>query len=105
MAEALGAAELRELIRHIMKDGFNQADMAMVHASFHPDYRRHGFGGPVTHGGPRHWQNPPVPPHTIEDGATLLVDRRSQWVAFGGEWAETDDFTDMGEAFMAAHPP
>lgn len=42
----LGAAELRELIRHIMEDGFNRADMAVVYASFHPDYRRHGFGGP-----------------------------------------------------------
>lgn len=38
--------EMKELVRHIMEDGFNQADMAVVYDSFTPDYVRHGHGGP-----------------------------------------------------------
>ncbi|MEL7157557.1 MAG: ester cyclase [Actinomycetota bacterium] len=38
--------EMKELVRHIMEDGFNRADMAVVHDSFTPDYVRHGHGGP-----------------------------------------------------------
>ena len=34
----------KELIRHIMEDGFNKQDMAVVHATFHSDYARHGHG-------------------------------------------------------------
>lgn len=38
--------EMKELIRHIMEDGFNKADMAVVYDSFVEDYKRHGFGAP-----------------------------------------------------------
>jgi predicted ester cyclase len=38
------AAANKELIRHIMEDGFNKADMAVVYDSFVPEYERHGFG-------------------------------------------------------------
>lgn len=37
-------AENRELIRHIMEDGFNRADMSVVYDSFVEDYVRHGHG-------------------------------------------------------------
>ncbi len=47
----------------------------------------------------------PGKPGPIEDGAVVLVDGRSQWVAFDGEVAETDDFVELGDALMAAHPP
>ncbi len=47
----------------------------------------------------------PGKPGPIEDGAALLVDGRSQWVAFDGEMADSGDFEALGEAFMAAHPP
>ncbi|MEM7253280.1 MAG: ester cyclase [Pseudomonadota bacterium] len=40
----MNADEMKELVRHIMEDGFNQQDMAVVYESFHPDYVRHGFG-------------------------------------------------------------
>ena len=40
------AREMKALIRHIMEDGFNKRDMSVVHASFHPDYVRHGHGVP-----------------------------------------------------------
>ena len=36
--------EMKELIRHIMEDGFNKADMSVVYASFHDDYVRRGHG-------------------------------------------------------------
>ena len=35
---------MKELVRHIMEDGFNQADMSVVYDSFVDDYVRHGFG-------------------------------------------------------------
>ncbi|MBT3372465.1 MAG: SnoaL-like domain-containing protein [Rhodospirillaceae bacterium] len=38
------AAENKELVRHIMEDGFNKQDMAVVYATFHDDYARHGHG-------------------------------------------------------------
>lgn len=38
------AAANRELIRHIMEDGFNKADMSVVYDSFVPEYKRHGHG-------------------------------------------------------------
>ena len=38
------AAENKELVRHIMEDGFNKQDMAVVYATFHDDYVRHGHG-------------------------------------------------------------
>ncbi|MGI9599456.1 MAG: ester cyclase [Acidimicrobiales bacterium] len=34
----------KELIRHIMEDGFNRADMSVVYDSFVEDYVRHGHG-------------------------------------------------------------
>ena len=34
----------KELIRHIMEDGFNKQDMSVVYESFHEDYVRHGHG-------------------------------------------------------------
>ncbi len=34
----------KELIRHIMEDGFNKQDMSVVEASFVEDYRRIGSG-------------------------------------------------------------
>ena len=40
------ATENKELIRHIMEDGFNKQDMSVVYASFHEDYKRHGHGVP-----------------------------------------------------------
>ena len=36
--------EMKALVRHIMEDGFNKQDMAVVYDSFHTDYVRHGFG-------------------------------------------------------------
>ena len=38
--------EAKELVRHIMEDGFNQQDLSVVAASFTEDYVRHGYGGP-----------------------------------------------------------
>jgi len=38
--------EMKELVRHIMEDGFNQADMSVVYESFATDYVRRGFGVP-----------------------------------------------------------
>ena len=40
----MNVEEMKELIRHIMEDGFNKQDMSVVHASFHTDYVRHGHG-------------------------------------------------------------
>ena len=37
---------MKELVRHIMEDGFNQADMSVVYDSFVEDYVRHGVGVP-----------------------------------------------------------
>ncbi len=34
----------KELIRHIMEDGFNKADMSVVYDSFVENYVRHGHG-------------------------------------------------------------
>ena len=34
----------RELIRHIMEDGFNKKNMSVVYDSFHENYVRHGHG-------------------------------------------------------------
>ena len=34
----------KELIRHIMEDGFNKQDMSVVYESFHENYARHGHG-------------------------------------------------------------
>ena len=42
----MSAEANRELIRHIMEDGFNRADMSVVHESFAEDYVRHGRGVP-----------------------------------------------------------
>lgn len=36
--------EAKELIRHIMEDGFNLQDLSVVEDSFVEDYRRHGNG-------------------------------------------------------------
>jgi|TARA_B110000438_G_scaffold287838_1_gene320607 predicted ester cyclase len=38
--------QAKELIRHIMEDGFNQQNISVVEASFTEDYVRHGYGGP-----------------------------------------------------------
>lgn len=38
------AKENKELVRHIMEDGFNKQDMSVVYESFHTDYVRHGHG-------------------------------------------------------------
>ena len=35
---------MKALVRHIMEDGFNKQDMAVVYASFTEDYVRHGHG-------------------------------------------------------------
>ena len=35
---------MKELVRHIMEDGFNRGDMSVVYDSFVPHYVRHGFG-------------------------------------------------------------
>ncbi len=40
------SADMKELVRHIMEDGFNRADMSVVYDSFVEDYVRHGFGVP-----------------------------------------------------------
>lgn len=37
--------EAKELIRHIMEDGFNKQDLSVVEACFVDDYERHGYGG------------------------------------------------------------
>ena len=42
-------AEAKELVRHIMEDGFNKQDLSVVEASFTQDYVRHGYGGPSAH--------------------------------------------------------
>jgi len=42
----MNAAEHRELIRHVMEDGFNAKDLSVVYDSFHTDYKRHGHGVP-----------------------------------------------------------
>ncbi len=42
----MNVEEMKELVRHIMEDGFNKQDMSVVHASFHADYVRHGHGVP-----------------------------------------------------------
>jgi predicted ester cyclase len=42
----MNAEASKELVRHIMEDGFNKQDMSIVHASFHTDYMRHGHGVP-----------------------------------------------------------
>jgi len=38
------ASEMKELVRHIMEDGFNRQDMTVVYESFHDDYVRRGHG-------------------------------------------------------------
>lgn len=38
------AEENKELVRHIMEDGFNKQDMSVVYDTFHTDYVRHGHG-------------------------------------------------------------
>jgi len=35
---------MKELVRHIMEDGFHREDMSVVYDSFVPDYVRHGHG-------------------------------------------------------------
>ena len=40
----MAASENKELVRHIMEDGFNKQDMAVVYETFHTDYVRHGHG-------------------------------------------------------------
>ena len=42
----MDTSEMKELVRHIMEDGFNRQDMAVVYESFHHDYVRHGYGVP-----------------------------------------------------------
>jgi predicted ester cyclase len=39
-------ADSRELVRHIMEDGFNRADVSVIYDSFVDDYVRHGHGVP-----------------------------------------------------------
>ena len=34
----------KELVRHIMEDGFNKQDLSVIDASFHEDYVRRGYG-------------------------------------------------------------
>ena len=34
----------KELIRHIMEDGFNKQNLSVIDASFHEDYVRRGYG-------------------------------------------------------------
>ena len=34
----------KELVRHIMEDGFNKKDLSVIDASFHEDYVRRGYG-------------------------------------------------------------
>ena len=34
----------KELVRHIMEDGFNKQDLSVIDASFHEDYVRQGYG-------------------------------------------------------------
>ncbi len=46
MGAALTGEEAKELVRHIMEDGFNKQDLSVVKASFTEDYVRHGYGGP-----------------------------------------------------------
>lgn len=36
--------ENKELVRHIMEDGFNKQDMSVVYDCFHTDYVRNGHG-------------------------------------------------------------
>ena len=43
---ALTGEEAKELVRHIMEDGFNKQDLSVVEASFTKDYVRYGYGGP-----------------------------------------------------------
>ncbi|MDE0943864.1 MAG: ester cyclase [Alphaproteobacteria bacterium] len=38
------AQDNKELIRHIMEDGFNKKDIAVLYETFYPDYMRHGHG-------------------------------------------------------------
>ena len=40
------STEMKELVRHIMEDGFNAANMSVVYDSFVDNYVRHGFGVP-----------------------------------------------------------
>lgn len=40
----MSAEESKELVRHIMEDGFNKQDMSVVYDSFAEDYVRHGHG-------------------------------------------------------------
>ena len=40
----MSAEDNKELVRHIMEDGFNKQDMAVVYDTFHTDYVRHGHG-------------------------------------------------------------
>ena len=34
----------KELVRHIMEDGFNKQDLSVIDASFHDNYVRRGYG-------------------------------------------------------------
>ena len=45
----MNGEEAKELVRHIMEDGFNMQDLSVVEASFTDDYVRHGYGGPSAH--------------------------------------------------------
>ncbi len=40
----MSAEANKELVRHIMEDGFNKADMSVIDETFHTDYVRHGHG-------------------------------------------------------------
>jgi steroid delta-isomerase-like uncharacterized protein len=40
----MSAEENKQLVRHIMEEGFNKQDMSVVYESFHPNYVRHGHG-------------------------------------------------------------
>jgi predicted ester cyclase len=42
----MSPAEMKELVRQIMEDGFNAGDIAVVYRSFAEDYVRHGVGVP-----------------------------------------------------------
>jgi len=40
------STDMKELVRHIMEDGFNRADVSVIYDSFVDDYVRHGHGVP-----------------------------------------------------------
>lgn len=43
--KAMNPAQMKEVIRRVMEEGFNKGDLTVVDASFHPHYVRHGHAG------------------------------------------------------------